>query len=80
MSIIKEGEIIGFTYEIWYGGSCIHEDDMVYETEEEAVEEAEKDCEDIVDGWENDGAFLDGTELEDLKDGIVINDIVKDGE
>lgn len=77
---IAEGVITGYKYEVWYSGSCLHEDDEVFDTEEEAREEAEEWCRGRLEQWEGDGATLDGTELEDLYDGIVIEEVFEDDE
>lgn len=74
---IKEGIITGYKYEIWYGGSCLHEDDEVFDTEEEAREEAEEYCKSIIERWEIDGSELDGTELNDLINLIEIKEVIE---
>ena len=74
---IQRQVIIGYTWEVWYSGSCLHEDDEVFDTEEEATEEAKAFCKDRLAQWESDGFQLDGDEMEDLINGIVINDVVK---
>ena len=74
---IAEGVIIGYKYEVWYSGSCLHEDDEVFEDEYEARKEAADWCSDRFVQWQIDGAELDGTELEELWDGIVIEEVIE---
>ena len=77
---IRSGQIIGYSWEVWYEGSCLHEDNEIFDTEEEARHFAREYCEDKIVDWENDGAELDGSELEELLNGITINDIFADDE
>jgi hypothetical protein len=44
-------EIIGYKYEVLYDGHTIHEDDEVFDTEEEAREESEFYIQEKVDDW-----------------------------
>lgn len=77
---IKEGTIAGYTWEVWYNGSCLHDDEEIFDTEEEATFYAKEFCKDRLVQWESDGVELDGSELEELIAGIVVEEIVEECE
>lgn len=74
---IEEGNIIGYTWEVWYGGSCLHEDEEIFDTESEAEDEAKEFCKNRMEQWKLDGAYDDET-LDDFD--IVINNVIEEEE
>ena len=57
---IKTGVIIGYSYKVYYGSTLLYEDEEeVFNTEEEAREEAESYIEMKIDDWKYDGAWSD---------------------
>ena len=73
---IRSGQIIGYTYELWYDGTLIHEDDEVFDTEDDANEDAQFYIEQRIEEWEVEDAWHPetGEDSEDLFD-VVINDV-----
>jgi len=71
---IEEGNIIGYTWEVWYGGSCLHEDEEVFDTESEAEDAAKEFCLDRIEQWRSDGCEINESEIDNFK--IVINDVI----
>ena len=69
--------IIGYKWEVWYSGSCLREDDEVFDTEEEAIAEATGFCKDRIEQWKLDGANVEDDDLDELIKGIVINDVTE---
>ena len=58
-----------YKYEIWHDGSCIMDrtgaDDCEYETEEEALAEANSEAENKIQEWKDDDAWS-GETVEDF--------------
>ena len=50
-----------YKYEIWFDGQCIIDrtsyDDLEFETEEEAIEEAKTEIESRIEQWKEDGGY-----------------------
>ena len=75
-----EGYIVGYKWEVWYGGSCLREDDTEYETEDEAKEDAIEFCKERIEQWKEDGAVVEDGDYEELIKGIVIDEVVEEFE
>ena len=73
-----EGYIVGYKWEVWYEGSCLHEDDIEYETEDEAREDAIEFCKDRIEQWKEDGANVEENDFEELINGIVIDEVIEE--
>ena len=78
--IIKEGTIIGYNFDLYYASALIHEDDEIFDTEEEAREWANELIDDKIAQWVLDGAWHpeDGDNRDEFD--IVINDVVDEEE
>lgn len=57
MRSIKVGEIVGYTYEIYYDSSFIHSSDDEFEEEFEAREDAESYIDMRINLWKADGGW-----------------------
>ena len=68
-------EIIGYKWEVYYDSTLIHEDDNVYEDEEEAIDEASEYVADKIKQWQLDGGWHEGDDSIDNFD-IVIVDVI----
>ena len=73
-----EGYIVGYKWEVWYEGSCLHEDDTEYESESEAREDAVEFCKDRIEQWKSDGAYVAEDDLDELIKGIVIDEVIEE--
>lgn len=72
--------IIGYRFKLYYDSTLLHEDDEVYETEEEAREMAEDLIKDYIDMWEFDGGWHpENGDSRDCFD-VVIVDVVDEEE
>lgn len=54
-----------YIFEYWLGGSCLHEDDTPYDTEEEAEGAAKEAIEDRILEWQMDSTVPEVTETVD---------------
>ena len=76
MRSIKVGEIVGYTYEIYYDSSFIHSSDDEFEEENEAREDAEDYIDMQIDLWKADGAWHEDDSRELFEINII--DIMSD--
>ena len=63
---IREGTIIGHKWKLYYGGTLLHEDDELFDTEEEARQAGEEAIDDKIAEWSLDGAWHDYDKREDF--------------
>lgn len=63
---LVDGTIIGYSWNLYYGGALLHEDDEVFDTEEEAREAGEEAIDDKIAEWTLDRAWHDYDKREDF--------------
>ena len=71
---IKEGKIVGYTYDVNYDGGWIHSSDDRFDTEEEAREDAEIYIDTKIAEWDFDGAWHENDSRNYFK--VAIIDII----
>ena len=76
---VETGVIIGYSYRVYYGNTFLHEEeDEVFDTIEDAMEEAESYIEMKIDDWKCDGAWNDWDDRDQFD--VEIIDVLGDEE
>lgn len=70
---ISEGEIVGYKWKLYYGSTLLIENDDIYDTEEEAREEAQSEIDHRIELWKLDDAWHEWDSEEDFD--VVIDEV-----